>query len=52
MVYFSNRIANLHPGLHRDLVDHRDILLFSLGLGGDTLFYANVYSDIQHNAIL
>jgi hypothetical protein len=51
MVYFSNRITNLHPGLRRDLVDHRDILLFSLGLGGDTLFYANVYLDIQHTAI-
>jgi hypothetical protein len=51
MVYFSNRIANLHPGLRQDLVDHRDILLFSLGLGGDTLFYANVYSDSQHTAI-
>jgi Endonuclease-reverse transcriptase len=51
MVYFSNRIANLRPGLCRDLVNHRDILLFSLGLGEDTLFYANVYSDSQHTAI-
>jgi hypothetical protein len=51
MVYFSNRIANLRPGLRRDLVDHRDILLFSLGLGEDTLFYANVYLDSQHTAI-
>jgi hypothetical protein len=51
MVYFSNRIANLRPGLCRDLVDHRDILLFSLGLGGDTLFYANIYLDSQHTAI-
>jgi Endonuclease-reverse transcriptase len=52
MVYFSNHIANHRPGLHRDLVDHRDILLFSLGLGGDTLFYANVYLESQHTAIL
>jgi Endonuclease-reverse transcriptase len=52
MVYFSNRITNLCLGLHWDLVDHRDMLLFSLGLGGDTLFYANVYSDSQHTAIL
>jgi Endonuclease-reverse transcriptase len=51
MVYFSDHIANLRLGLRRDLVDHRDILLFSLGLGGDTLFYANVYSDSQHTAI-
>jgi hypothetical protein len=51
MVYFANRITNLRLGLHRDLVDHRDILLFSLGLGGDTLFYVNVYSDSQHTAI-
>jgi Endonuclease-reverse transcriptase len=51
MVYFSNYIANLCPGLDWDLVDHRDILLFSLGLGEDVLYYVNVYSDSQHTAI-
>jgi Endonuclease-reverse transcriptase len=51
MVYFNQRIANLRPGLRRDVVDHQDILLFSLGIGGSALFFANVYSDSQHTAI-
>jgi hypothetical protein len=49
--YFSNCIANLRPGLRQDLVDHRDILLFSLGLGEDALYHVNVYSDSQHTTI-
>jgi hypothetical protein len=51
MVYFNIRIASLKPAFRRDLFDHRDILLFSLGLGGDTQLFANVYSDKQHTAI-
>jgi Endonuclease-reverse transcriptase len=51
MVYFFNCITNLCLGLHQDLVNHRDILLFSLGLGWEILYYANVYSDSQHTAI-
>jgi hypothetical protein len=38
MGYFNQRIANLRPGLRRDVVDHRDILLFSLGIGGGLCF--------------
>jgi hypothetical protein len=51
MVYFNVRIASLKPTYWRDLFDHRDILLFSLGLGGDAQLFANVYSDKQHVAI-
>src|SRR5882757_3837649 len=33
LVYFNTRIAALRPTYRRDLIDHRHILLFSLGLG-------------------
>ena len=33
LVYFNTRIAALRPAYRRDLIDHRDVILFSLGLG-------------------
>jgi hypothetical protein len=51
MVYFNVRIASLRPTYRWDLFDHRDVLLFSLGMGGDAQLFANVYSDKQHVAI-
>jgi hypothetical protein len=51
MVYFNIRIASLRPTYKQDLFDHRDVLLFSLGMGGDAQLFANVYSDKQHVAI-
>jgi hypothetical protein len=45
-------IALLKPAYRRDLFNHRDILIFSLGLGEEGIhFYANVYSDDNHTAI-
>jgi hypothetical protein len=51
LVYFNVRIASLRPAYRRDVIDHRDVILFSLGLGGGTRFFANVYSDTDHTAI-
>ena len=51
LVYFNTRIAALRPAYRRDLIDHRDVILFSLGLGGGTWIYANVYLDTQHSAV-
>nr|BAB32469.1 Pol-like protein Pol-1 [Tricholoma matsutake] len=51
-IYFVNSIANLRPGLRRDLINDRDILLFSLGIGEDVMLLTNVYSDSQHSAIM
>jgi hypothetical protein len=51
LIYINKRIVTLRPSFRRDLVDHRDILIFTLGLGGDTRFFANVYSDDQHTVV-
>jgi hypothetical protein len=51
LVYINKRIVTLRPSFRRDLIDHRDILIFTLGLGGDTRFFANVYSDADHTAV-
>jgi hypothetical protein len=51
LVYFNVRIAALRPAFRRDLVDHRDVILFSLGLGAGQRIFANVYSDTQHTAV-
>lgn len=50
-VWFNNRISSLQPGFRRDIFDHRDVIILSLGLGEDTILLANVYSDAAHTAI-
>ena len=50
-MWFSNRIKTLRPGYRRDIIDHRDVLVISLGLGADSVLLANVYSDAAHTAI-
>jgi hypothetical protein len=51
LMYFNVRIAALRPAYQQDLIDHHDIILFSLGLGFQNLMFANVYSDTQHMAV-
>jgi hypothetical protein len=51
LVYFNVRIAALRPAFRRDLINHRDVILFSLGLGAGQRIFANVYSDTQHTAV-
>jgi hypothetical protein len=51
LIYFNVHIAALRPAFRRDLVDHHDVILFSLGLGAGQRIFANVYSDTQHTAV-
>src|SRR6202171_835956 len=51
VVYFHKQLSGLRPGFRRELADHRDILIFSLGLGAEAMMLANVYSDSRHVAI-
>ena len=50
-VYIHKCLKGLKPGYRQDLIDHHDILVFSLGWGEDLKLLANVYSDDQHTAI-
>jgi endonuclease/exonuclease/phosphatase family metal-dependent hydrolase len=51
VTYFNVRIKSLRPAYRRDLIDHRDVLILSLGLGEGCTLYVNVYSDDNHTAI-
>jgi len=50
-VYVHKCLRGLRPSYCQDLIDHWDILIFSLGWGEDLLLLANVYSDEQHTVI-
>jgi Endonuclease-reverse transcriptase len=45
------RIKPLRPSYRRDLIDHHDIIVLSLGLGAGCSLFVNVYSDSNHTAI-
>jgi hypothetical protein len=51
VMYFNVHIKPLRPSYCRDLIDHRDIVILSLGLGAGCSLFANVYSDANHTAI-
>ena len=34
-----------------DIIDHRDVLVISLGLGADSVLLANIHSDAAHTTI-
>jgi len=51
VVYIHKCLKGLWPGYRWDLLDHQDVLVFSLGWGKDLKLLANVYSDDQHTAI-
>ncbi|CAA7263242.1 unnamed protein product [Cyclocybe aegerita] len=51
IAYVSTRLSRYRPAMHRDIVDHCDILVLSLFSGGEVLNLMNVYSDDQHTAI-
>ncbi|CAA7263236.1 unnamed protein product [Cyclocybe aegerita] len=51
IAYVSTRLSRYRPAMHRDIVDHCDILVLSLFSGGKVLNLMNVYPDDQHTAI-
>jgi len=50
-VYVYKHLKGLWPGYCWHLLDHQDILIFSLGWGEDLKLLANVYLNDQHTAI-
>src|SRR6185369_8819497 len=43
--YVSARLKSCHPRVHHNLVDHCDLQLLSVTIGGVEYFLLNVYSD-------
>src|SRR6185369_12859898 len=49
--YVSSRLMGCHPRVHHNLVDHHDLQLLSVTIGGVQYFLLNVYSDDRATGI-
>jgi hypothetical protein len=45
MCYMHKRLVKFRPSYHREVIDHRDLLLLSLQVGGSEIFALNIYND-------
>jgi len=51
IAYINIRLSSFCFSLHKDIIDHRDILLISFFNKGDILWLINVYSDSSHSTL-
>jgi hypothetical protein len=51
MCYVHKRLVKFRPSYHREVIDHRDLLLLSLQVGGSEIFALNVYNDDRATAV-
>jgi hypothetical protein len=45
MCYVHKRLVKFRPSYHREVIDHRDLLLLSLQVGRSEIFALNIYND-------
>jgi len=50
-MFINIRLASFHFSFHKDIIDHRDILLVSFFNKGVICWLMNIYSDLSHTAI-
>ena len=50
-IYINIRLSFLCFSIHKDIIDHRDILLTSFFNNSDIYWLMNVYSDTSHSAL-
>ena len=50
-VYVNIRLSSFCFSLHRDIIDHKDILLVSLFNNNDIFWLMNIYSNSSHSAL-
>ena len=50
-IFINTRLSLLHFSLHKDIINHRDILLSSFFNNGAIYWIMNIYSDSSHSAI-
>jgi len=50
-IYINIRLATLHFTLHKDIIDHRDILLISFFNNNDIFWLMKIYSDLSYSAL-
>jgi hypothetical protein len=51
MCYVHKRLVKFRPSYRRKVIDHRDLLLLSLQVGGSEIFTLNVYNDDRATAV-
>jgi len=51
MAYINSRLSHLQFSLHRDIINHRDILLISFFSNNVCFFIMNIYSDTFHSVL-
>jgi hypothetical protein len=51
MCYVHKRLVKFRPSYHREIINHRDLLLLSLQVGGSEIFALNVYNDNRAMAV-
>ena len=51
MIFVNIRLSSFHFSFHKDIIDHRDIILASLFINSELFWIMNVYSDSSHSAI-
>ena len=50
-IFINIRLLSLCFSLHKDVINHRDILLLSFLNNGDSFWIMNIYSDSSHSVI-
>ena len=50
-MFINIRLSSFHFSFHKDIIDHKDILLVSFFNKGIMYWIMNIYSDLSHNAI-
>jgi endonuclease/exonuclease/phosphatase family metal-dependent hydrolase len=51
MCYVHKRLVKFRPSYRREIINHRDLLLLSLQVGGSEIFALNVYNDDRATAV-
>jgi endonuclease/exonuclease/phosphatase family metal-dependent hydrolase len=51
MCYVHKRLVKFRPSYHRKVINHRDLLLLLLQVGGSEIFTLNMYNDNRATAV-
>jgi len=51
LAYINIRLSSFHFSLHRDIINHRDILVISFFTNNICSFIINIYSDTSHSTL-
>jgi endonuclease/exonuclease/phosphatase family metal-dependent hydrolase len=51
MCYVHKRLVKFRPSYCREVINHRDLLLLSLQVGGHEIFALNIYNDDRATAV-